>query len=115
MNIIDFENNYINTSRILNCDYTSTSYTESVYVKESYEEIQKLIKNALHPTQKPVSLLEYFLKTYTEGVDWVLDFTSGSGSLGEACLNTNRNCILIEKYDEWINVSKNRLGESLLK
>ena len=46
LNIIDFENNYINTSRILNCDYTSTSYTESVYVKESYEEIQKLIKNA---------------------------------------------------------------------
>ena len=46
LNIIDFENNYINTSRILNCDYTSTSYTESVCVKESYEEIQKLIKNA---------------------------------------------------------------------
>ena len=46
LNIIDFENNYINTSRILNCGYTSTSYTESVYVKESYEEIQKLIKNA---------------------------------------------------------------------
>ena len=67
-------------------------------------------KKALHPTQKPVALLEYFLKTYTKESDWVLDFTSGSGSLGEACLNTNRNCILIEKYDEWINVSKDRLG-----
>ena len=67
-------------------------------------------KKALHPTQKPVALLEYFLKTYTKEGDWVLDFTSGSGSLGEACLNTNRNCILIEKYDEWINVSKDRLG-----
>ena len=72
-------------------------------------------KKALHPTQKPVALLEYFLKTYTKESDWVLDFTSGSGSLGEACLNTNRNCILIEKYDEWINVSKDRLGDSLLK
>ena len=71
-------------------------------------------RKALHPTQKPVSLLEYFLKTYTEEGDWVLDFTSGSGSLGEACLNTNRNYILIEKYDEWIEVSKNRLGESLI-
>ena len=57
-------------------------------------------KKALHPTQKPVALLEYFLKTYTKESDWVLDFTSGSGSLGEACLNTNRNCILIKKYDE---------------
>ena len=46
LNIIDFENNYINTSRILNCHHTSTSYTESVYVKESYEEIKELIKNA---------------------------------------------------------------------
>ena len=71
-------------------------------------------KKALHPTQKPVALLEYFLKTYTKEGDWVLDFTSGSGSLGEACLNTNRNCILIEKYDEWIEVSKNRLGENLI-
>ena len=45
-NIIDFENNYINTSRIFNCHHTGASYTESVFVKETYEEIKQLIKEA---------------------------------------------------------------------
>lgn len=49
-----------------------------------------------HPTQKPVKLLEYLIKTYTEVGDTVLDFTMGSGSTGEACKNTNRNFIGIE-------------------
>lgn len=44
--IIDFEDCFINTSRILSCEYTGTSYSEPVYVKESYEEIKQLIKNA---------------------------------------------------------------------
>ena len=89
---------------------------ENVALFENYPKsvLNFKVEVGLHPTQKPVALLEYFLNTYTKEGDWVLDFTSGSGSLGEACLNTNRNCILIEKYDEWIEVSKNRLGENLI-
>ena len=49
-----------------------------------------------HPTQKPVKLLEYLIKTYTNEEDTVLDFTMGSGSTGVACLQTNRNFIGIE-------------------
>ena len=49
--------------------------------------------NKLHPTQKPVALLEYLIKTYTLDGETVLDFTMGSGSTGVACVNTNRNFI----------------------
>lgn len=50
----------------------------------------------LHPTQKPVELLEYLIKTYTNENETILDFTMGSGSTGEACMKTNRNFIGIE-------------------
>lgn len=54
----------------------------------------------IHPTQKPVALIEYLIKTYTNEWETVLDFTAGSWTTGVACINTNRNYILIEK-DEW--------------
>jgi len=50
-----------------------------------------------HSTQKPVELIEYLLKSYSEENDIVLDFTAGSFTLAEACINTNRNYIVIEK------------------
>lgn len=54
-------------------------------------------RNKLHPTQKPVGLLEYFIKTYTNPGDTVLDNCAGSGSTGVACQNLGRHCIMIEK------------------
>lgn len=65
--------------------------------------------NRLHPTQKPVALLEYFIKTYTNEGETVLDNCMGSGSTGEACLNTNRRFIGIEKEHKYFNIAKNRL------
>jgi site-specific DNA-methyltransferase (adenine-specific) len=62
-----------------------------------------------HPTQKPVLLYEYLIKTYTNIGDTVLDFCMGSGTTGEACKHTGRNFIGIEKDDEWFNVARNRL------
>lgn len=55
----------------------------------------------IHPTQKPVSLIEYLIKTYTNEGDTVHDSCIGSGTTLEACLNTNRNCIGFEISDEW--------------
>ena len=63
----------------------------------------------LHPTQKPVKLMEYLIKTYTNENDIVLDFTMGSGSTGIACLNTNRNFIGIELDENYFNLAKNRI------
>lgn len=66
-------------------------------------------KTALHPTQKPVALLEYLIKTYTNEGETVLDATMGSGSTGVACINTNRQFIGIEKDSHYFNVSRERI------
>lgn len=64
-----------------------------------------------HPTQKPIELLEYLIKTYTDEGEIVLDFTMGSGSTGVACKNLNRKFIGIELNEEYYNISINRIKE----
>jgi len=66
-----------------------------------------------HPTQKPVSLMEYLIKTYTNEGETVLDFTMGSGTTGVACVNTNRNFIGIEQDDNYFEIAKKRIEETL--
>lgn len=61
-----------------------------------------------HPTQKPIALFEYLIKTYTNEGDWVHDSCLGSGTTLEACRNTNRNCIGFEISDEWEHLYPNR-------
>ena len=68
------------------------------------------IRNGLHPTQKPVELLEWLIKTYTNEDETVLDNTMGSGSTGEACLRTNRNFIGIEQDDKYFEIAYNRIN-----
>lgn len=65
-----------------------------------------------HPTQKPVALLEYLIKTYTNENDLVLDNCMGSGSTGVACINTNRNFIGIELDKEYFEIAKQRIEEA---
>lgn len=64
----------------------------------------------IHPTQKPVALLEYLIKTYTLEGDTVLDFTMGSGSTGVAAKNLNRNFIGIEKDEKYFEIAKKRIN-----
>ena len=81
------------------------SYPENiVYFKTEH-------KNRFHPTQKPVALLEYLIKTYTDEGETILDNCMGSGSTGIACLRTNRNFIGIEKDDKYFDVAYNRINE----
>ena len=63
----------------------------------------------LHPTQKPVDLLEYLVKTYTQEGETALDFTMGSGTTGVACKNLNRNFIGIEMDDKYFDIAKGRI------
>jgi len=63
----------------------------------------------LHPTQKPVALMEYLIKTYTNEWELVLDFTCGSGSTLVACQNTNRKWIWIELDEKYFNIAKERI------
>lgn len=63
----------------------------------------------LHPTQKPLSLMEYLVRTYTKENETVLDFTMGSGTTGVACKNLNRNFIGIELDKEYFDIAKERI------
>lgn len=73
----------------------------------------KIRKGSLHPTQKPVALLEYLIKTYTNEWETVLDFTMGSWTTAIACINTNRNYIWFE-LDEWYrNIATKRIQDRL--
>ena len=73
------------------------------------------IKKKQHPTQKPVSLMEYLIKTYTNENETVLDFTMGSGSTMVACQNTNRNGIGIEQDENYFKIAQERLKENYYK
>jgi site-specific DNA-methyltransferase (adenine-specific) len=66
-----------------------------------------------HPTQKPVALFEYLIKTYTNEGDLVLDNCAGSGTTAIACLNNHRNYVLIEKEQEYIEIINKRIKEHL--
>ena len=67
-------------------------------------------KNKLHPTQKPVALMEYLIKTYTNESETVLDFTMGSGSTGVACKNIKRKFIGIEMDEGYFDIAKERIN-----
>ena len=67
----------------------------------------------IHPTQKPVALMEYLIKTYTNENETVLDFTMGSGTTGVACANTNRKFIGIERDDKYFDISVKRIKGEL--
>ena len=69
-------------------------------------------QSGFHPTQKPVLLLEYLVKTYTNEGDVVLDNTMGSGTTGVACVNTNRGFIGMELDDKYFEIAKARINEA---
>ena len=68
----------------------------------------------LHPTQKPVALFEYLIKTYTNEGDLVLDNCAGSGTTGVACIKLKRNFILIEQLQEYVDIANKRLDSTTI-
>lgn len=72
-------------------------------------------QHQMHPTQKPIALMEYLIKTYTNQNETVLDFTMGSGSTMVACQNTNRNGIGIEKDKNYFEIAVKRIEENKYK
>ena len=82
-----------------------TRYPESViFFQQKWRR-----QDQIHPTQKPVELLEWLIKTYTNENDLVIDATMGSGTTGVACKNTNRNFIGIELDENYFNIAKERI------
>lgn len=81
-------------------------------IKFNLEQNNQHSKKVFHPTQKPVALLEYLIKTYSNPGDTVLDFTMGSGSTGVAAILNDRNFIGFEIEEDFFNVAKERLAEA---
>ncbi len=94
-------------SGLIEKEYTHRYPTSVIKVTNSNQ------SNKLHPTQKPIGLLEYLIKTYSDETDVVLDNTMGSGSTGVACVNTNRRFIGIELDEKYYNISNRRIEEAL--
>ena len=79
--------------------------------KQSIIHVKK-VRKGQHPTQKPVALMEYLIKTYTKEGDTVLDFTMGSGTTGVACANTGRNFVGIELDQGYFDIATRRIAEA---
>ena len=95
--------------------YEQGHITESNGERYPIDIIEFKKDSGLHPTQKPVALLEYLIKTYTNENDLVLDNCMGSGATGVACVNTNRNFIGIELSEEYYNIAKERINNTVRK
>lgn len=96
----------------INANYSPVFNINGKY-KSNILEYRKDHHNKLHPTQKPVQLLEDLIKTYTNPGDLVLDFTMGSGSTGVACNNLERDFIGIELDENYFKIAEKRLDENM--
>lgn len=96
----------INIKRECKSDKTNLKYPKTIWVESNSNRT-----NRLHPTQKPVNLLERLIKTYTNEGEVVLDNCMGSGSTGVACINTNMKFIGIELDKNYFEIAKNRIEE----
>jgi len=76
----------------------------------SVQRFKRVTHKQIHPTQKPVALMEYLIKTYTNEGETVLDFTMGSGTTGVAAKNLNRSFVGIELDPDYYNIAKARVG-----
>jgi site-specific DNA-methyltransferase (adenine-specific) len=90
---------------------------KSTYIQESTNYPKSILnfeceQKGIHPTQKPVKLMEYLIKTYTLENETVMDFTMGSGTTGVACMNMKRNFIGIEKDKEYFQIAKERIKKA---
>ena len=94
------------------CGNPNYIQTTTGYPKDIVEFGNPSNKGHLHPNQKPIDLLEYLIKTYTNEGETVLDNCMGSGSTGVACRNTNRHFIGIELDEKYFNIAKNRIEEA---
>ena len=97
-------------------EYLGNSFDDVIIKKTNKKYPISIIKfegegrgKAVHPTQKPVALMEYLIKTYTNKGETILDFCMGSGTTGVACKNLNRNFIGIEKDLKYFEAAKNRI------
>lgn len=109
-NPIRFSGSDIQGTSNIKKDYDINKYDEDFKNPSSVLKI-KVDRGKVHPTQKPVALMEYLIKTYTNEGETVLDFTMGSGTTGVTCMQTNRNFIGFELDENYYNIANKRLQQ----
>ena len=112
------KNQIVNSENYRKTDKVSTYKDDgSRYPTSIIDNINGVINNSKekvkHPTQKPVALMKYLIKTYTNELETVLDFTMGSGTTGVACCNLNRDFIGIELDKEYFKIAEQRIKNEL--
>ena len=95
-----------------NKGYDNSRQNADLRVPSSVQQFKR--ERGLHPTQKPVALMEYLIKTYTNEGNVVLDNCMGSGTTGIACLNANRSFVGMEKDETYFNIAKNRIESCMI-
>jgi site-specific DNA-methyltransferase (adenine-specific) len=108
--------NKIRNRHLLGDNYRTTTKNEYMGKYTNYPTTilnYQCVPQSIHPTQKPVELCEYLIRTYTQENNLVLDNCAGSGTTGIAAINTNRRYILIEKEQRYIDVINKRISEAL--
>jgi len=99
------------------CEVNGHTFTQTETVNTGFRYPKRVLRyareNGSHPTQKPVPLLEYLIRTYTNESETVLDNCMGSGSTGVACINTNRDFIGIELDAGYFKIAEKRINENL--
>ena len=121
INLLVWEKNNCTPSQFYmkNCEYTlllrkgSSKYINDIGGSKTVHKFNNIIGNKVHPTEKPVELMEFYLKNSSNTGDNVLDMFMGSGSTGIACVNTNRNFIGIELDENYFNIAEQRIQEAI--
>ena len=118
VNLLVWEKNNCTPSQFYmkNCEYTlllrkgKSKYINNIGDSKTVHKFNNLIGNKIHPTEKPVELMKFYVENSSNVGDLVLDMFMGSGSTGVACLNTNRKFIGIEMEEKYFDIGVDRLG-----
>lgn len=122
-NVLVWEKNNCTPSQFYmkNCEYVlflrkgKAKYIKNIGESKTVHKFNNIIGNKLHPTEKPIELLEFYIKNSSDIGNIVFDPFMGSGSTGEACLNLDRNFIGIEKDKHYFDIAKERIAGELTK
>ena len=119
VNLLVWEKNNCTPSQFYmkNCEYTllirkgRSKYINNIGASKTVHKFDNIIGNKVHPTEKPIELMKFYIENSSNRGDTVLDMFMGSGSTGAACLNTNRRFIGIEMDEKYFDIAANRISD----
>lgn len=120
INLLVWEKNNCTPSQFYmkNCEYTlllrkgGSKYINDIGGSKTVHKFNNIIGNKVHPTEKPVELMKFYVENSSNVGDVVLDMFIGSGSTGVACLNTNRKFVGVEMDENYFNIAKDRMEKA---